>query len=59
MHQALTDPIDAVRLREHVDFPPAIVLDEAGGIRDRVNRVVIYYSQPVKPMCFDLTEPVA
>jgi hypothetical protein len=59
LHYASTDPIDAARLRAHFDFPPSIVLDEIGGIRDRVNRVSIYYDQPVKPLCFDLTEPMA
>ena len=59
LHYAFTDPIDAARLHVHFDFPPSTVLDETGGIRDRVNRVAIYYSQPVKPLCFDLTGPVA
>ena len=55
LHYAFTDPIDAAQLREHFNFPPSIVLDEAGGIRDRMNRVAIYYDQPVKPLRYDLS----
>lgn len=58
LQYAFTDSIDAAQLREHFDFPPSIVLDEAGGIRHQMNWVDIYYDQPVKPLRFDSTEPV-
>ena len=59
LHYAFPVPIDADQLREHFAFPPSIVLDDAGGIRDRVNRIAIYCNQLVKPLRFDLTEPPA
>lgn len=57
LHYAFTDPIDAAQLREHFAFPPAIVLDDTGTIRDGVNRVTIYYNQPLEPLRFDSIEP--
>lgn len=53
LHYALTDPIDAAELREHFAFPASIVLDDAGTIRDGVNRVDIYHQQPTQPFSFE------
>lgn len=57
VHYAFTNPIDAAQRPEHFAFSPPIVLDDDGCIRDRVNRVSIYYNQHAKPLYFDLTEP--
>lgn len=53
LHYAFTGPIDAAELRERFAFPPSIVLDDAGTIRDGVNRVAIYHAQPPQPFTFE------
>ncbi|WP_197063011.1 hypothetical protein [Hymenobacter sp. APR13] len=53
LHYAFTGPIDAAQLREHFAFPESIVLDDAGTIRDGVNRVDIYHQQPPTPFSFE------
>lgn len=55
LHYAFTDPIDAAQLREQFAFPASIVLDDAGTIRDSVNRVDIYQAQPPQPFTFEAT----
>lgn len=56
LHYAFTDPIDAAQLREHFAFPESIVLDDAGTIRDGVNRVDIYQQQPVQSFSFEVPQ---
>lgn len=56
LHYAFTDPIDAAELREQFAFPASIMLDEAGTIRDGVNRVDIYHQQPPKLFSFERSQ---
>ena len=53
LHYAFTDPIDAAQLREHFTFPASIVLDDAGTVRDKANRVDLYHDQPVRRFLFE------
>ena len=54
LHYTFTNPIDAAQLREHFAFPASIQLDDAGTIRDGLNRVHISYDQPRPPLRFEL-----
>jgi len=53
-HYLFTNPIDAAQLREHFAFPNFICLDDAGTIRDGMNRVDISYDQPMLPLSFEI-----
>jgi hypothetical protein len=52
-HYTFTRPIDASQLREHFAFPASIRLDDAGTIRDGMNRVDISYDQPRPHLSFE------
>jgi len=56
LYYLFTGPIDAAQLRQHFAFPDSIRLDDAGTIRDGMNRVQIAYDQPTPPLQFNLPE---
>jgi len=53
-HYTFTNPIDVAQLHERFAFPDSIRLDDAGTIRDGLNRVDISYDQPRPPLSFEL-----